>query len=263
MLARLQCEWSVGVASWLHECWHGFSANEVLTLLHGKDGCQHGFSANMKCWCNFMTKIDVGTTLVQMKCWCGFMAKTSISMTLVLIWSVDVTSWRRWMLAWLQCKYRCDFITNASASIASRQKWMLAWLQYKDKCWHGFMVKTLDVATLQRLLKWLRWKDKCWCSLIAKESPLRNKNKQQQRTCQKKISWHVLIIKNKKNKKREKALILICSLSKKKKKKGHNFSTYHTTHLRLLVQISACSGWLYIENFFGNKQNEKGELASP
>ena len=164
MLARLQCEWSVGVASWLHECWHGFSANEVLTLLHGKDGCQHGFSANMKCWCNFMTKIDVGTTLVQMKCWCGFMAKTSISMTLVLIWSVDVTSWRRWMLAWLQ---------------------------YKDKCWHGFMVKFLDVATLQRLLKWLRWKDKCWCSLIAKESPLRNKNKQQQRTCQKKISWHV------------------------------------------------------------------------
>ena len=37
---------------------------------------------------------------------------------------------------------------------------------------------------------------------------------------------------------------------------------YHATPWRLLVQISACSEWLYIENFFGNKQKEKGELAS-
>ena len=43
------------------------------------------------------------------------------------------------------------------------------------------MVKAYDVATLQRLLKWLRCKDKCWCSLIAKESMLHNKNKQQQK----------------------------------------------------------------------------------
>ena len=43
----------------------------------------------------------------------------------------------------------------------------------------------------------------------------------------------------------------------------HNFSTYHATPWRLLVRISASSDWLYIENFFGNKQKEKGELASP
>ena len=43
------------------------------------------------------------------------------------------------------------------------------------------MVKAHDVATLQRLLKWLRWKNKCWCSLIAEESMLHNKNKQQQK----------------------------------------------------------------------------------
>ena len=43
------------------------------------------------------------------------------------------------------------------------------------------MVKAHDVATLQKLLKWLRWKDKCWCNLIAEESVLHNKNKQQQK----------------------------------------------------------------------------------
>ena len=43
------------------------------------------------------------------------------------------------------------------------------------------MVKAYDVATLQRLLKWLRCKDKCWCSLIAKESMLHDKNKQQKK----------------------------------------------------------------------------------
>ena len=50
---------------------------------------------------------------------------------------------------------------------------------------------------------------------------------------------------------------------KKKEKKRHNFSMYHAIPWRLLVQISACSEWFYIENFFGNKQKEKGELASP
>ena len=68
------------------------------------------------------------------------------------------------------------------------------------------MVKAHDVATLQKLLKWLRWKDKCWCSLIAKgsliakESMLHNKNKQQQKICQKKSSWHVWTKKKKKKK---------------------------------------------------------------
>ena len=45
---------------------------------------------------------------------------------------------------------------------------------------------------------------------------LHNKNKQQQRACQKKISWHVW---KKKNQQREKASILILACQKKKKKK--------------------------------------------
>ena len=70
---------------------------------------------------------------------------------------------------------------------------------------------------------------------------LYNKNKQQQRTCQKKISWHVC--------------------KKKKKKKKHNFSMYHATNWR---QISACPGWLYIENFLDNRQKKslKSDFAT-
>ena len=34
------------VLTWLYECWHGFNINEVLSWLHGKDGCCHGFGAN-------------------------------------------------------------------------------------------------------------------------------------------------------------------------------------------------------------------------
>ena len=66
--------------------------------------------------------------------------------------------------------------------------------------------------------------------------------------------------KEKKNQQREKVSILISNLSKKRK---YNFTMYHATPWKLLVQISACSEWLYIVNFFGNKQKEKGELASP
>ena len=81
------------------------------------------------------------------------------------------------------------------------------------------MVKAHDVATLQKLLKWLRWKDKCWCSLIAKESMLHNKNKQQQKFVKRKAHG-TFELKKKKNQQREKASILISNLSKKKEKEG-------------------------------------------
>ena len=74
---------------------------------------------------------------------------------------------------------------------------------------------------------------------------LHNKNKQQQ-----------------KNLSKEKIMACLNFKKKKKKKKRHNFSMYHAIPWRLLVQVSACFEWLYIENFFGNKQKEKGELAS-
>ena len=42
-------KWIVDIASWLRykwsdERWHGFDANEVLPLFHGKNKCWHGFS---------------------------------------------------------------------------------------------------------------------------------------------------------------------------------------------------------------------------
>ena len=80
------------------------------------------------------------------------------------------------------------------------------------------MVKAHDVATLQRLLKWLRWKDKCWCNLIAKESMLHNKNKQQQKKFVRRKAHGTFELK-KKNQQRERASILISSLLKKEKKK--------------------------------------------
>ena len=130
-----------------------------------------------------MTKMNVGVTSIWMKCRCGLNANKM---------SRQLYGKRRVLVQLhYKGKWWCDFIADASANIASRQKWMSAWLQYKEKFWHGFMVKTLDVAMLQRLLRWLHRKDKYWCSLIAKESMLYNKNVQQQKICQKKISWHV------------------------------------------------------------------------
>ena len=144
--------------------------------------------AKMNCWRSFMAfganeVLNVGTASVWMKCRCGLNANKM---------SRQLYGKRRVLVQLhYKGKWWCDFIADASANIASRQKWMSAWLQYKEKCWHGFMVKTLDVAMLQRLLRWLHRKDKYWCSLIAKESMLYNKNVQQQKICQKKISWHV------------------------------------------------------------------------
>ena len=166
----------------------------------------------MRCCHGFMTKMNVGITSVWMKGRCGLNANKM---------SRQFYGKRRVLVQLhYKGKWWCDFIVDASANIASWQKWMLAWLQYKDKCWHSFMVKTLDVATLQKLLNWLRWKDKCWCSLIAKRSMLHNKNKQQQRACQKKISWHIWTKKKKKfNKERELQFYSLACQTKKKKKK--------------------------------------------
>ena len=38
---------------------------------------------------------------------------------------------------------------------------------------------------------------------------------------------------------------------------------YHAIPWRLLVHISVCSEWLYIENFFGNKQKRKRWAGKP
>ena len=65
------------------------------------------------------------------------------------------------------------------------------------------MVKAHDVATLQKLLKWLRWEDKCWCSLIAKESILHNKNKQQKKVVKRKAYGMFELKKKKFNKERK------------------------------------------------------------
>ena len=154
------------VLTWLHKCWHGFNTNEVLSWLHGKDGCWHDFNINgsvvvascqrwmlarLRCkwsfdvaqckyWCNFnasasanveycrgfMIKMNVGIASVRMKCWRGFVAKTSIGMTSVLMWSVIMASWQKWIVdiaSWLRCKW--------NVVVASWKKWMLAQLRYE------------------------------------------------------------------------------------------------------------------------------------
>ena len=60
-----------------------------------------------------------------------------------------------------------------------------------------------SMASLQKLLKWLRWKNKCWCSLIAKESMLHNKNKQQKNFVKRKAHDTFELKKKKKSTKRE------------------------------------------------------------
>ena len=68
-----------------------------------------------------------------------------------------------------------------SASTASVQGKMLARIHGKDS-WCGYVAKTLEMAALKRQVL---------VQLNCQEKHAAYKNKQQQRACQKKISWHV------------------------------------------------------------------------
>ena len=94
--------------TWLHECWHGFNKNEVLSWLHGKDGCWHGFDANeVLMWLG--ANIGATSMRVQMLMWSVVVASwqkwiADIASWLQCEWSVDVALWKRWTLAWFRCK---------------------------------------------------------------------------------------------------------------------------------------------------------------
>ena len=208
--ARLWCKWNVDVTLWLHECWHGVGANEVLTWLHGFMNVGMT-SVQMKFWRGFM---NVGTASVRMKCWHSFMAKTSIGMTPVLIWSVDVTSWLHecWhsfstnevlnvgtTSVWMKC--RCGLNANKmlrqlyekkkkkSASTASLQRQMMVWLHNKCKCKYCFTAKmNVGMASVQgQMLAQLHGKDS-WCGYFAKTLEMATLKRQVlvQLNCQKK-----------------------------------------------------------------------------
>ena len=178
MLAQLWCKWSFDVAQCKY--WCNFNASA---------------SANVECCRGFMTKMNVGIASVRMKCWRGFVAKTSIGMTSVLMWSVVMASWQKWIVdvaSWLRYEWSVDvasmqikcwgsFMEKKSASTASVQGKMLAWLHGKDS-WCGYVAKTLEMAALKRQVL---------VQLNCQEKHAAYKNKQQQRACQKKISWHV------------------------------------------------------------------------
>ena len=140
-LAWLRCIWSVDVTSWLHECWHGFGENEVLTWLSANIGATSiaSANANVECCRGFMTKMNVGIASVRMKCWCGFMVKTSIDMTSgmtsALIWSVVMALWQKWIVD----------VTSGLRYEWGVERWhdfnaneVLLWLHDKDECWHNF-----------------------------------------------------------------------------------------------------------------------------
>ena len=118
MLARLQCKWSVNVAS----CWKSFIK---------KDKCKFAL-------------IDKVMVMLQCKCksWRSFITKIS----------GDVTSWQTWILAWLQCKWSVDpaLWLKKSAVVASLQRWILIRLLGKGECLCNFMEKTTGVAALRR-----------------------------------------------------------------------------------------------------------------
>ena len=65
------------MTSWLHECWHGFNTNEVLSWLYGKDERWHGFDAN-----EVLIWLDANDGATSMR-------------VQVLMWSVVVASWRK------------------------------------------------------------------------------------------------------------------------------------------------------------------------
>ena len=87
----------------------------------------------MKCWRSFMAKMDVGTTLVWIKCWRGFMIKMNFGTALV----------------WMKCCH--GFMTEMNFGMTS--VWM--------KCCHGFTTKTTVGTTSVQMMVWLQYECKC------------------------------------------------------------------------------------------------------
>ena len=177
MLARLRCKWSFDVASWiLAQLWCEWSVDVaswqrwMLARFQCKNWCNFNASAsaNVECCRGFMTKMNIGTALVQMKFWCGFinigtdlmrmkcwrsfMAKMDVGTTLV--W---MKCWRGFMikmnfgtaLVWMKCCH--GFMTEMNFGMTS--VWM--------KCCHGFMTKTNVGTTSVQMMVWLQYECKC------------------------------------------------------------------------------------------------------
>ena len=127
------------------------------------------------CCCSFIIKIHISATSMQVQ---------------VLMWSIDMASWQRWLLAWLLCKWsfdvalgmlarlRCDW----SVDVASWQRWVLTWLRCEwSVTWLLRCDWSVEVVSWQRWVLtrlWCEWsvdmvasmQMKCWCGFMTKMS---------------------------------------------------------------------------------------------
>ena len=94
-------------------------------------------SENWYC-CSFIIKVHINATSIRVQ---------------VLVWSVDMASWQRWMLAWLQCKW--------SVVVALWQRWMLAWLlckwSFDVASWQRWMLARRRYEWSVVVASWQRW----------------------------------------------------------------------------------------------------------
>ena len=78
---------------WLHECWHDFNTNEVLTWLHGKDGCRHDFNINeVLSWLHGKDGRWHSFGANEVLTWLSANIGATLMRVQVLIWSVVVAS---------------------------------------------------------------------------------------------------------------------------------------------------------------------------
>ena len=90
------------------------------------------------CCCSFIIKVHIDATSMRVQ---------------VLIWSVDMASWQRWMLAQLQCKW--------SVVVALWQRWMLARLlckwSFDVASWQRWMLARRRYEWSVVVASWQRW----------------------------------------------------------------------------------------------------------
>ena len=81
---------------WLHECWHDFNTNEVLTWLHGKDGCWHDFNINeVLSWLHGKDGRWHSFGANEVLTWLSANIDATSMRVQVLMWSVIMASWQK------------------------------------------------------------------------------------------------------------------------------------------------------------------------
>ena len=124
---------------------------DVWAMLPLKNWCNFdaSASANVECCRGFMTKMNIGTALVQMKFWCGFI-NIGTDLMRMKCWrsfmaKMDVGTTLVWMKCWRGFMIKMNFGTA------------LVWM----KCCHGFTTKTTVGTTSVQMMVWLQYECKC------------------------------------------------------------------------------------------------------